>query len=478
MLSVLSFASVTVGVAAPPTFHRVANGSMNANTPPAVLDTFKTRDGRTVSVLERGFVVVQDSKKRTQTVRYAGGLIGNSRAPIAPSHQAVMRALSKPVSAQPYLPGTVVVVLNAGSALSKDDVRPYARALAEMHRSLAVSSRNSQTASAPAQTMVYPYSNDAALNRVLSRFAVADAHRLFASTAGTRVAAMRSRARSASSLLPVENAYLLTITNGTVRDAVVALRKLPSVAYASPNFRVATMTAPPVAIPAGRVQFAKTQSMRFRMQLPARRTMGASIRQSSIPGNYDVAYSGQSMLNASGVNAIAAYDEITSAFGQLPGAGEIITNVSIGDLDDPSAAANQADPCYNYLNDYNVPTTTEVIGGQRYLSLPSMPLIPTYTADTSGNTNPLGEVCGAGDDGEIDLDFSVMAPLPHNLQRPDAQGSGFSDLLGIAPGAQFRLVVPQNPNVGATDIAGALLGAALQQPAPNVITASLGWGAD
>ncbi|SEO87430.1 Subtilase family protein, partial [Actinacidiphila rubida] len=61
-------------------------------------------------------------------------------------------------------------------------------------------------------------------------------------------------------------------------------------------------------------------------------------------------------------------------------------------------------------------------------------------------------------------------------QRPDATGSGYTDLLGIAPGADYRLVVPEQPT---TDrIAGALLAAAHQSPRPDVITASLGFGTD
>ena len=72
-----------------------------------------------------------------------------------------------------------------------------------------------------------------------------------------------------------------------------------------------------------------------------------------------------------------------------------------------------------------------------------MPLIPTYTADSSGVLDPTGETCG--DDPtltEVGLDFSMMAPLPHDAQRPGHEGSGLTDLLGIAPGADYRLVLP------------------------------------
>jgi hypothetical protein len=69
-----------------------------------------------------------------------------------------------------------------------------------------------------------------------------------------------------------------------------------------------------------------------------------------------------------------------------------------------------------------------------------------------------------------------MAPLPHDRQRPGAQGQGYLDLLGIAPGASYRLVVPQDPTIA--NILVAMLAAAHQSPRPDVITASLGYGFD
>ncbi|MFI5813794.1 S8 family serine peptidase [Streptomyces sp. NPDC051643] len=77
---------------------------------------------------------------------------------------------------------------------------------------------------------------------------------------------------------------------------------------------------------------------------------------------------------------------------------------------------------------------------------------------------------------EVLLDFSVMSPLPHDQQRPGRVGSGYTDLLGIAPGAKYRLVVPQTPTT--SQITAALMAAANQSPRPNVITASLGFGTD
>ena len=72
----------------------------------------------------------------------------------------------------------------------------------------------------------------------------------------------------------------------------------------------------------------------------------------------------------------------------------------------------------------------------------------------------------------------MMAPLPHDQQRPDEAGSGLTDLLGIAPGASYRLVVPATPDGAISGLDAAFLAAAQQTPRPDVITASLGFGTD
>ncbi len=72
----------------------------------------------------------------------------------------------------------------------------------------------------------------------------------------------------------------------------------------------------------------------------------------------------------------------------------------------------------------------------------------------------------------------MMAPLPDSAQRAGMQGSGLTDLLGIAPGASYRLVVPSTPGGAITDVDAAFLAAAAQSPRPDVITASLGFGLD
>lgn len=264
-------------------------------------------------------------------------------------------------------------------------------------------------------------------------------------------------------LLPptVGSVYRVHFVGASVRDALVRLSQLPTVAYASPNWFVSTMRAASLPIPLDE-QAAATGPVE-----------GAAT--GNIPTNFAVATSAQSLLNAPGVNAITAYDEIGRRFHQLPGEGEIITDVSVGDL---TGGGPSSDPCSGTAQ-ANGPTTV-LMGGRRYLDLPSMPLIPTYVSDGNGALSASADVCNTTDGtlNEIGLDFSVMAPLPDDRQRSNGRGSGYSDLLGIAPGASYRLVVPGDPAATLADIDSALFAAAMQQPRPDVITASLGFGFD
>ncbi|ACU73435.1 peptidase S8 and S53 subtilisin kexin sedolisin [Catenulispora acidiphila DSM 44928] len=197
----------------------------------------------------------------------------------------------------------------------------------------------------------------------------------------------------------------------------------------------------------------------------------AVANTSGLPDNYGISSSLESWMNSGGVDALGAYSDLATRYNKLPGQGEIITNVCVGDLTDQA----MADAGDGYVQQ-NGPTTV-LSGGQRYLDLPSMPLIPTYVADTAGHLNPLGSTENQDpSNGEIMLDFSVMAPLPHQDQRPANTGSGFTDLLGVAPGASYRLVVPSSPTPD--QIRVALLAAARQTPRPDVINASLGFGTD
>ena len=237
-------------------------------------------------------------------------------------------------------------------------------------------------------------------------------------------------------------------------DRTVLVRRAQAMlAGAEPHATtVATMNTGGQAIP----QWATSKTLR--------KSAGQSV-------NEGVATSFQSYLNANGVNALGAFADTDRLLHQLPGTGQIITNVSLGDLTD-QAMVDAGDAYVRETGPNSV-----IRNGQRYLDFPSLPLIPAYVASNDGTLDPTGSAeIGDPNLAEVLLDFSMMAPLPHDKQRPEALGSGPTDLLGIAPGAQYRLVVPKEPSIAG--IAAAFQAAARQTPRPNVITASLGFGGD
>ncbi len=333
---------------------------------------------------------------------------------------------------------------------------------APAHQSIPARSLRQPGAPTPA------YTSAPGLNQLLAALGVDRADQLFGGVSHDVLASMRATAQQqlGQPLLDFSNAYLLHVTGASVATAVTALRSNPDVAYAAPNWTVATANTPPVPVSSAAIPHAGTRAA---PQTSAPTAPG-------VPTNYTLTSSAQSMLNRPATDVIPAFTAL-AAHGQLPGQGEIITNVSLGDLTDASAAANPADPCNFYAANYG--PTTVVQNNQRYLDWPSMPLIPTYTANAAGTIDPTGETCGQDPFlTEVGLDFSMMSPLPHAQQRPGAQGSGLTDLLGIAPGASYRLVVPSTAGGAVSDVDAAFLAAANQTPKPNVITASLGFGLD
>jgi hypothetical protein len=301
---------------------------------------------------------------------------------------------------------------------------------------------------------------------LLGRIGVDRSRRLFTGATRDRLVSMRGTAQDAvgHSLLDFPDARVLHVSGASVPAAVDALRANPDVAYAAPNWTVATSHTPgvPLQQPAGHAA--------------TNRQPAAELTAAGLPTNYALTSSAQSMLNRPANDVVPAYAAL-AAHGQLPGQGEIITNVSLGDLTDASAAADPNDRCNFYAANYG--PTTVVQNGQRYIDWPSMPLIPTYTSDADAQLDPTGETCGQDPNLiEVGLDFSMMAPLPHDQQRPGAVGAGLTDLLGIAPGAQYRLVIPGTPGGAITDVDAAFVAAATQNPKPDVITASLAFGLD
>jgi len=411
---------------------------------PAIVYSFDLPQGRTAKVFSNGVAAVFSKDRRKvefRAYRVTPGydeIAGQTGLPDKAQLIADLAAGAKALYADAH-----VLVVFAGGVTGTSDV---------------VSGRGAA------------FTNDSMTNVTLAGLGVDRSERLFRKLDRNALAAMHANAQAAAGtpLLDFSNAYRLHLSGASVRQALAALLQSPAVAYASPDLRVASSQAISIPIRAGTVQ---PLTIAGGKQPPS---------AASVPSNFALASSAQSLLNAPATDAAAAFDEIDRQFHQLPGQGEIITNVSLGDLDDASVVNNFNDPCGFYATVFG--PTTVVIGGQRYLNWPSMPLIPAYTSNRSGELSGSNEVCGVDPFlGEIGLDFSMMAPLPHAQQRAGEVGSGLTDLLGIAPGASYRLVVPEVPAGGpvfTSDIDGSFLGAAMQSPPPDVITASLGFAVD
>ncbi|MEU4287214.1 hypothetical protein AB0E63_03245 [Kribbella sp. NPDC026596] len=309
-----------------------------------------------------------------------------------------------------------------------------------------------------------PQTSDKALDAKLRSVGATSLHPLFPTLSTTAASSLTESARGqlGTDVPDLSRTYVVNVTEKDSAAVASALQGTSGVAYAEPDRYVNTMNAGPQPLPAAAKSLATA---------PPAAKAPAGNNPAGVPSNYAVSNSAQAFLNAGGVNAIGAFTTLQDGYGQQPGTGEIITNVSIGDLTDQS----MADAGDDYVKGYG--PTTVLKDGRRYLDLPSMPLIPTYVAGADGSLDPAGSTKNQDPAlGEVLLDFSVMAPLPHDRQRDGATGSGYTDLLGIAPGAEYRLVVPQEPTI--KQIAGALLAAAHQTPRPSVITASLGFGTD
>lgn len=382
-------------------------------------ESYPLYDGSTVTLGRDGFAVRTDPSGRRRVlpmVRSAGHPALGSE--FGPDARSIVRLASLPERGR-FVPGEIVVALVA------PPVGPAA----------------SREASAEVLT------GDPAADEALRSVGAVSARPLAASGFARRDGFDLSRF------------FVVRIQGTDPASAARTLRGAAEIAYAGPNWIVSSMAVEPHAVPAWAASKARASASPAEELAP------------SLPSNYGLASSYQAHLNAGGVDAAAAFDLLNRRFGVLPGAGTIVTNVSIGDLTD-QAMADAGDPYVQFFG-----PTTIVSDGQRFLNVPSMPLIPAWGATLDGALDPLAEVEFVDPYlSEVLLDFSVMAPLPHALQRPGEEGDGLTDLLGIAPGAQYRLVVPQEPTIA--NILSALVAAARQQPRPDVITASLGFGFD
>ncbi len=380
-------------------------------------------------------------------------ILGNAQRVLGdPGAQQIAQAPAQTPQAlrEAYVPNQVVVVYRNNAAPVADVIAAPGGAVAASAHAAAGKS------AAPA------FSADPATQHALLAVGVTRSERLFHNIDRSVLAGLAAQPAGVN----FANAYRLQLDGSkSVPTAVAALAKQPQVAYVSPAWRVSAMHAPPKPLASMKIEAAAGPSTAAK---PAAVTAAADA---GLPTNYAVSASAQSFLNAPGIDAVAAYHEIWDRFKQLPGEGEIITNVSLGDINDGT------DPSCSSASQ-----TVVSIDGQHYIDWQAMPLIPAYVADASGHLSGSASVCGVDPNLlEVGLDFSVMAPLPDDRQRPNRQPrdvNALFDLLGIAPGAQYRLVVPGNPAATYADMQAALLAAALQTPRPNVITASLGYGFD
>ena len=443
VVAALVFASILV----PAVVVGATAGTASAAAPtPGTPQTrhFTLYDGSTVTLNPDGIGVITDAQGRNP--RPFATVLPQAVSPLGdqpgPSDAALIRQLSVPERSGAT--GNVLVALT--SAIFNGQP----------------AGGNSHAARAQkAQT------NDAHVNAALHKVGATTASPLFSSIPGQSLAALSQAAQVqlGGQSVNLGNVYVVHVAGANAAQAAQILAATPGVAYAAPDEYVSTMDTNPVTLPnwagygAGGAALANARHA----QAPA--------TSADLPTNFGLTSSLQSYLNANGVDLMGGYADIERQLQQLPGQGEIVTNVSLGDLTDQSMA-DAGDQYVQYFG-----PTTIVSNGQRYLDYPSLPLIPTYTVSPAGAVDPLGTVEQVDPYlEEVLLDFSMMAPLPDGMQRPGAQGSGATDLLGIAPGASYRLVEPQQPTFA--NIAVAMLAAAQQTPRPDVITASLGFGTD
>ena len=405
-------------------------GPADATSQPA--GSFGLPDGRSVSVGANGLSEITDQHGGKQSFLTWPSQGSSANGPLGPTHSQIAAQVAN-ADRGAVAPDRVVVALRDASLLGSP-----------------MGPRQNATRS--------PRTSDAVVNHALAAIHAVSIAPLFGAMPSAQVDTLShaARTRLGASALDLSRVEVVQVHGQDPIAAAAKLRATPGVAFAEPDFYVSPMDDAPTPMP----------------NLPTLSHQTAAPNDKpELPSNYGLTSSLQSFLNANGVNAVGAYARVTSSLGQLPGQGEVITNVSVGDLID-LPMANSGD---NYAR--TVGPTTVVDDGQRYLDLPSMPLIPTYTAGPDGTLDPLGTTEYEDPTlAEVMLDFGVMAPLPHDQQRPDEPGDGATDLLGIAPGAKYRLVVPSQPT--GSQIAGAILAAATQSPRPNVINASLGWGSD
>jgi hypothetical protein len=203
---------------------------------------------------------------------------------------------------------------------------------------------------------------------------------------------------------------------------------------------------------------------------PARAAAAAPTAPTAagLPANAAYVTDAQSYHDAASNDVTGAAAMIQSRFGQQPGQGEVVTNISLGNINDSSTVLENGQ---RYLEQAGFPKTPVWLSSQVCTPAPGGGQSCSVALDPSGTTQD-----DQGDLLEVLLDFSVMSPPPVGDPRiVNPAGPGNAQILGAAYGASYRLI---NPKVNTTpNFFAAFLGAAfLQTPKPAAITASIGDG--
>ncbi|HEY0798142.1 MAG TPA: hypothetical protein VGD50_03275, partial [Candidatus Baltobacteraceae bacterium] len=258
------------------------------------LETFSLPDQRVVNVFPGGLVEVQDAKKHTvKRVAYPAPYSGIGGTGL-PDKAQLVRRLLKTGAETGYVPGSVIVVYRDGIGPSTDTFTLLAPELAQIRTSTA------SVASAPISDP--RYTNDSATNHVLRTLAVASEARLFTHANRTLLSAAYARhitSVGAAAVNPA-SAFRLRVAGASVHDAVLALLKLPSVAYASPEWYVQTMRAPSAYTFSSAQQQNAIQMSRHVPASFGRSTRAAAVALggATLPTNFALTTSQQSLLNA------------------------------------------------------------------------------------------------------------------------------------------------------------------------------------
>ncbi len=352
-----------------------------------------------------------------------------ARLPV-PQHQ--LHSVHLPSSA--VFPGSVLVAFRAPVTVSR--ARIHTTAAGARKAGFAPAAVSAETAR---------------VNKVLAGLHATSVQHLFTNVPTAQLQAARARAMKASGRYLTDFTQMYQVSfSPKINDGAAANQLASSglVWTAMPNYKLHQPKDEPAPL----------------TSKPAS-THSGSASAAALPPNYSYATDGQSYLDASNNNVTGAWVDLKKAFGQTPGEGENVTNISLGDIDNTSSVLE---------------------GNQRFLVQRGFPKIPTFISHLNCPTgsptctvqlDPTGTNSGQGDLTEVLLDFSTMAPPPRgdprvpNPQTPNQLG----EILGTAYGANYSLINPLQNSTN--DFVAAWLGAGfVQTPRPDVVTASIGNG--